>query len=145
VLPCLPQKKACRSAPDALADLAASTRHIGDLLRSFLGPSVEPSPERHKQASVMLKNDDKLTQKEKVSLHLLFSKSTAAADSYRNAEDWIRDDVAELHCSLMLPQLFERYGVPFLSICYTLFNYSFNRVAPCECHRRFPYHCHRIQ
>jgi hypothetical protein len=88
-------KKARRSAPDALIDLAASTRYVGDALKTFLGPSVEPSPERRKQAALMLKDDARLTQKEKLALHLLFSKNTAAADSYRNAEDWIRDDVAD--------------------------------------------------
>jgi hypothetical protein len=72
-----------------LAALADSTCHVGDSLKSLLGSNVEPSPEWHKQASFMLKDDMKLTQKEKVALHLLFCKSTTAADSYCNVEDWI--------------------------------------------------------
>ncbi|KAJ3720296.1 hypothetical protein C8R42DRAFT_670343 [Lentinula raphanica] len=88
-------KKARVTGPDALYAISQSTMAVGSALRDFLGTHVEPSPERRKQASLLLKEDDSLSQSDKVSLHLLFSKNAAAADSYRNAEDWIRDDVAQ--------------------------------------------------
>ena len=75
--------------------ISQSTLTMSSALSKFLGTPVDPSPERRKQASFLLKNDESLTQTDKVTLHLLFSRSTAAADSYRNAEDWIRDDVAQ--------------------------------------------------
>ena len=75
--------------------ISNSTLTLSSALRDFLGTPVDPSPERRKQTSLLLNNDQSLTQNDKVSLHLLFSRSTAAADSYRNAEDWIRDDVAQ--------------------------------------------------
>ncbi|KAJ3756106.1 hypothetical protein EV360DRAFT_72279 [Lentinula raphanica] len=88
-------KKAHVTGPDALYAILQSTMAVGSALCDFLGTHVEPSPEQCKQASLLLKEDDSLSQSDKVSLHLLFSKNTAAADSYRNAEDWIRDDVAQ--------------------------------------------------
>ena len=75
--------------------ISNSTLTLSSALQDFLGTPVDPSPEQCKQASLLLKDDQSLTQNDKVSFHLLFSRSTAAADSYRNAEDWIRDDVAQ--------------------------------------------------
>ncbi|KAJ3748048.1 hypothetical protein DFH05DRAFT_1522436 [Lentinula detonsa] len=88
-------KKARVTGPDALYAISQSTLAVSSALCDMLGSHVDPSPERRKQASLLLKDDHSLTRTDKVSLHLLFSKNTAAADSYRNAEDWIRDDVAQ--------------------------------------------------
>ncbi|KAK7441568.1 hypothetical protein VKT23_016560 [Stygiomarasmius scandens] len=91
-----PNKRSKITGPEAIMSMSKSVASIGDALREAFGTRGEASPERKKKAQAQLREDEspELTRIQRTRLHILFTKDVTAADSYYNASDDMRLDVA---------------------------------------------------